>query len=109
MAVAVPTFTLGDRLAKARSLAGISAQEMANQLGVSRNTISNYENDRTTPPRSVVILYAELCDVPEWWLLGEPITKSGTIERYKSGRTASGVTDGQWLVPWLMGSVPVAA
>lgn len=71
MAVAIPAFTLGDRLTKARSTAGISVQEMADRLGVSRNTISNYEAERTRPPLAVLILWSQFCEVPEWWLLGD--------------------------------------
>ena len=47
-------WTLGDVLAKLRTLAGISTQEMADRLGVSRNTVGNYEHDRTHPNRATV-------------------------------------------------------
>lgn len=80
MAAGVPAFTLSDRLAKARSTAGISVQEMANRLGLSRTTISNYEGARTRAPRAVVILYSQLCDVPLWWLLDDPVTGSDQVD-----------------------------
>jgi transcriptional regulator with XRE-family HTH domain len=68
-----PAWTLGDRLAKARSAAGIGSQDMADRLGVVRNTITNYEHDRTRVPHAVVVLWAQETNVPLDWL----ITASG--------------------------------
>lgn len=39
----VPAWTVGDRLRKAREESGLSQQELADAIGVSRNTISNHE------------------------------------------------------------------
>ncbi|NNG77804.1 helix-turn-helix transcriptional regulator [Brevibacterium luteolum] len=65
-------FTRGDRLAKSLSAAGLSSQEMAQHLGVSRNTISNWLNDRTSPRRAELILWAMRTQVPlEWIETGE--------------------------------------
>ena len=44
-------WTLGDRLGKSLKFAGVSAQEMADYLGVARNTVSNYVNDHTMPSK----------------------------------------------------------
>lgn len=71
--VTLPTWTIGDRLRKAREHAGISVQEMADRLGVGRTTISNYEHDRTGKrgvPRMAVMLYASQCGVPVAWIEG---------------------------------------
>lgn len=62
-----PTWTLGDHLAKARDLAGLKVNQMADRLGVARNTVGNWENDRSLPPRSAVELYEQLSRVT--WLL----------------------------------------
>lgn len=48
-------FTRGDRFRRARQSAGFErAQEFAELIGVSRNTISSAENDRSLP-RPIVI------------------------------------------------------
>lgn len=43
----IPAWTLGDRLRKARTAAGITTDEMARDIGRTVRTISNYENDST--------------------------------------------------------------
>jgi len=65
----IPTFTMGDRLAKARNVAHISSSDMANELGVSRGTVYNYEADRTEPPVHVVKRWSEVTGVPVTWLI----------------------------------------
>ncbi len=66
-----PTWTLGDRLAKAREHAGIEQAELADRLLRSRATISNYENDVTRPADRVVRAWAEACGVDYAWLVGD--------------------------------------
>jgi transcriptional regulator with XRE-family HTH domain len=65
----IPQFTLGDRLAKARETAGISVQDMADRLGVSRTTVSNYEHERTEPNRATLRAWEAETRVPMWWLV----------------------------------------
>lgn len=65
----VPAFTLGDRLAKAREHAGIGVAAMAERLGVSRTSISNYEHGRTAPPLDVVLDYSKETNVPLTWII----------------------------------------
>ena len=67
----LPTWTLGDRLRKARDHAGLSVQEMADDLGVSRTTISKYEHDATGKrgvPRMAILRYADVSGVPVEWI-----------------------------------------
>ena len=45
----IPTWTLGDCLRKARTEAHVSTEGLAAELGVSRNTITNYETGKTIP------------------------------------------------------------
>lgn len=66
-----PTWTLGDRLRKARDFADISSTDMAERLGVSRNTITNYENDHTRPSLLAVRAYANETGVDVEWLMGD--------------------------------------
>jgi transcriptional regulator with XRE-family HTH domain len=65
-----PEWTIGDRCRKARRAAGIEARELAVTLGVSPNTISNYENDRFDPKkaRRTLISWALATGVPLAWL-----------------------------------------
>ncbi len=64
----IPQFTLGDRLRKAREQAGLGSAEFADTIGVSRNTVGNYEADRVTPRRIVLNAWALATGVPLAWL-----------------------------------------
>jgi len=69
----VPTWTLGDRLRKAREHAGLKQTELAADLGIGRSSIINYESDKAKPPRPVLVAWALRCAVPYEWLTGEPV------------------------------------
>jgi DNA-binding XRE family transcriptional regulator len=65
----IPQWTAGDRFRKAREDAGLTQQELADELSVDRNTVSAYESDqRKRPMRSVVKAWAMRCGVPAEWL-----------------------------------------
>lgn len=64
-------FELGDRLAKSRKKARISAADMAEILGVHRNSIGNYEAGRQTPSLGLVIAWAVITRQPLSWLMGQ--------------------------------------
>lgn len=64
----IPQFTQGDRMRLALKHAGVSVQEMADYLDVSRYTISNWLNDRIHPRLSDVRIWAMRCGVPLEWL-----------------------------------------
>lgn len=75
----VPTFDLADRLGKALQYGDVSVQEMARELGVSRNTVGNYINRRTNVPRAVMIVWALRTGVPlEWLQYGTDPSAPGT-------------------------------
>lgn len=65
---AVPMWTLGDRMGKALSFADVSVQDMADYLGLSRNSLSGYINDRLRPKRQTVLLWAMRTGVSLEWL-----------------------------------------
>lgn len=65
---AIPTWTLGDRLAKSLRQAKLLGIEMANYLDVSPGTISSYINDRREPDRRTLLLWAERTGVDLHWL-----------------------------------------
>jgi transcriptional regulator with XRE-family HTH domain len=72
----VPTFNLADRLAKARTEAGISREQLAAELGYSPKAISDYQNGHVTPRRAVIAAWALRCNVDAGWLeTGEPSTE----------------------------------
>jgi transcriptional regulator with XRE-family HTH domain len=69
----VPRFELRHRLGLALEWSGTSVGDMAETLGVHRNTVGNYLNGRTRPRRSVLVAWALRCGVPLSWLItGEP-------------------------------------
>jgi transcriptional regulator with XRE-family HTH domain len=67
----LPAWTLGDRLRKAREFAGLEQGELADRVGISRSTVSNYELGRgVRPPKWIVIrAWAHECGVPLDWLV----------------------------------------
>jgi transcriptional regulator with XRE-family HTH domain len=78
-------WTWGDRLAKARRLAGLTQTEMAVQVAgrmdksVSKQTISNWENDLNQPRelRTLMRHWSEITGAPLSFLLG--MSTSGYI------------------------------
>jgi hypothetical protein len=57
-----------DRLRKALRVAGVSVGEMADYLGVNRNTVGRYINGHGRPDRRTMRLWAIRCGVPLDWL-----------------------------------------
>jgi transcriptional regulator with XRE-family HTH domain len=69
----VPTFTIGDRLRKARLLTGLEQSEFARLAGIARGTVANYEHERSTPKRLYLRAWADAAGVDLTWLeTGEP-------------------------------------
>jgi transcriptional regulator with XRE-family HTH domain len=67
--VHVPAFHVGDRLRKAREEAGLSQQDLAADLGIARQSVSNYESGRFRPRRPVMLAWAMRTKVPLEWLM----------------------------------------
>lgn len=67
----IPEWTLGWRLQRALAHAGVSVEEMADEIGVSRSTVSRWLNDRGSPPRiGYVRLWALRTGCSLEWVLG---------------------------------------
>lgn len=65
----VPEWTLGWRLQRALAHAGITTNDIATELEVSRATISRWINDHGAPPRAIYVKeWALRCGVPYEWI-----------------------------------------
>jgi len=67
----IPVWTLSDKLRKARLEAGLEQAELASEIGISRNTVTNYEAGRTEPRRPVLLAWAMRTGVALDWLTQE--------------------------------------
>ncbi|MDE9364544.1 helix-turn-helix domain-containing protein [Luteipulveratus sp. YIM 133132] len=76
---AIPTVTLGWRLQMALGLTPMTAQQIAEALGVNRGTVARWMHDKGAPPKRAYILqWALLTGANADWLqTGEPIEGSG--------------------------------
>jgi len=81
----IPEWTLGDRMGKALSHADMGVQEMADYLGVSRNTVSTWLHDRIRPSRQTQMLWAMRTGVALEWLTGEWAPRGSNPEPTVSG------------------------
>lgn len=63
-----PLWTVSDRLRKAREFAHLDQAELAERIGISRATVSNYERGVGAPRRPILRLWAEETGVPLEWL-----------------------------------------
>src|SRR5258708_6520569 len=79
---AIPEWTLGWRLARALGYAGVSVEEMAEELGVSRSTVSRWMNDRGAPPRvGYVKLWCQRTGTNLEWVLDRQLVLTGSTIR----------------------------
>ena len=65
----VPEWTLPWRLQRSLAHADMTVEDMAEELGVSRQTISRWLNERSDPRISYLKLWALRTGVPLGWLL----------------------------------------
>ena len=71
---------MADRIQHLRKNKGISQEELADKVGVSRQAVSKWESEQSTPDIEKVILLSNFFDVTTDYLLKgiEPITENGT-------------------------------
>jgi transcriptional regulator with XRE-family HTH domain len=81
----VPEWDLADRMRKSLRESGIGVQEMADYLGVARNTVSTWINGKITPSTQTMRLWSLRCGVPYEWL------SSGLVSRTEGGPGGSSV------------------
>lgn len=86
----VPTWTVGDRLRKARELTGLDAVEFADAIGVHRDTVANYEKGNTSRPRRVVLnAWAARTGVDYEWLMTGQMPAAVEVPEPRHGATDS--------------------
>lgn len=61
--------TLGGRIAEARDLVSLSAEEVASRIGVTVETFAEWENDRAEPRANKLVTLAGVLGVSPGWLL----------------------------------------
>ena len=61
--------TLGGRIAKARDMAGMSVEDAATRIGVTLDTFTEWENDRSEPRANKLTMLAGVLAVTPAWLL----------------------------------------
>ncbi len=90
----IPEWTLGWRMQRALAHAGITVNEIADALDVSRGTISRWMNDKGAPPRPIYIReWALRTGVPYAWLTGGPNDWAAASAQVSDrSRTASTLT-----------------
>lgn len=67
----LPSFTLRDRLRKAREHAGLMQADLAAQIGISTVSLSRYESGVRKIPDSIVEPWAEATGVPAEWFYAD--------------------------------------
>lgn len=65
--MALPTWTLQDRIRKAREHAGLKQEELAQKLETTRQTLGRWENGSHTPTEKNLQALAEATGVPIEW------------------------------------------
>jgi transcriptional regulator with XRE-family HTH domain len=60
--------TLGERLRYARQHARLEQTQLATLLGLSRQSISNYERDQRRPSKAVLLAWSIETDTPQEWI-----------------------------------------
>ncbi|WP_050931743.1 helix-turn-helix domain-containing protein [Aestuariivita boseongensis] len=86
------TATFGDRVAGAREAAGLSQSKLARTLGVRKDTVVAWEEDRSEPRANKLSAMAGVLNVSIMWLLtGEGEGMSAPPPETLSGSDLSGV------------------
>jgi transcriptional regulator with XRE-family HTH domain len=77
----VPEWDTADRMRKSLRAAGMGVQEMADYLGVARNTVSTWINGRIEPSTQTLRLWALRTGVPFAWLRdGKSTVRGVTVD-----------------------------
>ncbi|MCC8178328.1 MAG: helix-turn-helix domain-containing protein [Cloacibacillus sp.] len=79
--------TIGDRIKKVRRYNGMTQEKLAELLGVSRVTISSWENDENAPTADNVIYLSEIFHISTDYLLKDAVKPNAEeLERASATR-----------------------
>ncbi|WP_209706985.1 helix-turn-helix domain-containing protein [Leucobacter exalbidus] len=90
MATMIPEWTLADRLRKARETTGLDQIEFAERSGISRTSITNYEQGKRAPRGLYLRAWSEATGVPVEWL------ETGTAPTEEVGAESSRLPESNW-------------
>ena len=95
--------TLGDKIRQLREERGLSQEELAERLDVSRQTVSNWENDKATPDAIKLGMLCRTFGVSADELLALPVS----AEEREGGTKGAGGKSGlsKWAVPLIAAAV----
>ncbi len=65
---------MADRMRKARTSAGLSQSDICERIGISRKSVTNYEQGDTKPLRAILNAWAEVTGVPVEWIVDGTVT-----------------------------------
>lgn len=77
---------LSQRLRAARKARGLTQEELAAKVRATKGTISNYENNHSTPPNDMLTQLADVLNVSTDWLLGRVDDDTLDATHRNSGR-----------------------
>jgi transcriptional regulator with XRE-family HTH domain len=107
MTATVPQWTLGDRMRKARKVAGLTTTEMADVLGLAQPTVTRFELDKIHPRRGFITLWAFRCGVSVEWLRDGVEPDDGPDDGPDDSGGVSTMLSTKWYPAWR--TTPVAA
>ena len=61
--------TLGGRITRARDLAGLTVEDAASRIGVTDETLAEWESDRSEPRANKIMILAGVLGVSPAWLI----------------------------------------
>jgi transcriptional regulator with XRE-family HTH domain len=96
----IPQWTVPDKIRKAREHAGLSQQELADRLSVTRTSVVNWERGHTRPLRLILRLLAQETGVDEQWLSQDgALVSVGTDSVLTNPDSSSGISASPGHVP----------
>ena len=72
--------TMGSRIEQARNQVGLSTAQLARRIAVKRQTLENWENDRSEPRADRLMKLAGVLQVPLIWLLTGDTPRESTSQ-----------------------------
>lgn len=93
----IPVWSIQDRMRKAREDAQLDQLQLADRIGMSRQTIGNYETGLTPPKRPILLSWAMACDVDIEWLTGDYTPPARAARRPNNPWLSGEVHRGPWV------------